>query len=54
MGRKLSITLGANEKEGNVDKYYEAIRAFTEKVMKTPDLSLSTDSEIRSMYLAAK
>ncbi len=33
MGRRASITLGANEKEGNVEKYYEDIRSYTKAVM---------------------
>jgi hypothetical protein len=54
MWRKLSITLGANDKEGNVEKYYGTIRDFTKKVMDTPDLSKSEDAQIKSMYEAAK
>jgi hypothetical protein len=33
MGRRASITLFANEKEGNVEKYYEDIRSYTKAVM---------------------
>ncbi|MBC7498302.1 hypothetical protein H7170_01535 [Candidatus Gracilibacteria bacterium] len=54
MGRKLSITLGANEKEGNVEKYYGDIRNFTKEVMETPDLSKSTNPQVKEMYMAAK
>lgn len=54
MGRKLSITLGANEKEGNVIKYKEDIREFTKEVMESPDLSKSTNPKLQEIYPAAK
>jgi GH24 family phage-related lysozyme (muramidase) len=51
MGRRLSMTFGANEKEGNVTQYYEDIRNYTKAVMEG---KYDSHPVLKSIYPAAK